>query len=75
MRNIDKKWFLFILATAGCFYGIFYTLVNTTFAIKYEIPVDAHFDDMNFYECVVDSYNLEYDTKLERIKPLLVSLV
>lgn len=60
MRNIDKKWALFVMATVVSFYGIFYTLINTTFAIKLEVPVDQHFEDMNFYKCVVDAYNLEF---------------
>lgn len=62
MRNIDKKWALFVIATVVSFYGIFYTLINTTFAVEYDVPVDRHFDDMNFYKCVVDSYNLEFST-------------
>ena len=34
VRNIDKKWALFAMATAVSFYGIIYTLINTTFAIS-----------------------------------------
>lgn len=60
MRNIDKKWALFVMATAVSFYGICYTLIQSTFAMKYEMPIDSHFDDINFYKCVVDSYNLEF---------------
>ena len=60
MRNIDKKWFLFAMATVVSFYGICYTLFNSTFAMKYDMPIDSHFEDMNFYKCVVDSYNLEF---------------
>ena len=64
MRNIDKKWTLFAIATIFTFYGICHTLVQTTFAIKQGMPIDQHFDDMNFYQCVVDSYNLEFSTDL-----------
>ena len=64
MRNIDKKWALFAIATIFSFYGIFYTLINTTFAVEYVLPIDKHFDDMNFYECVVDSYNLEFSMNM-----------
>lgn len=60
MKNIDKKWLLFIMATVVSFYGICYTLVNSTFAMKFDMPIDSHFEDMNFYKCVVDSYNLEF---------------
>ena len=60
MRNIDKKWALFAIATAVSFYGICYTLIQSTFSIEYEYPIDSHFEDMNFYKCVVDSYNLEF---------------
>ena len=54
MRNIDKKWALFAIATAVSFYGICYTLIQSTFSIEYEYPIDSHFEDMNFYKCVVD---------------------
>jgi len=60
LRNIDKKWALFAIATAVSFYGICYTLIQSTFSIEYEYPIDSHFEDMNFYKCVVDSYNLEF---------------
>lgn len=63
MRNIDKKWTLFVIATVVCFYGICYTLLNYTFAASV-IPVDKNFDDINFYQCVVDSYNYTYSLDL-----------
>jgi len=62
LRNIDKKWALFVIATVVSFYGICYTLINTTFAVEYDLPIDRHFEDMNFYKCVVDAYNLEFST-------------
>lgn len=63
MRNIDKKWALFVIATIVCFYGICYTLINSTFA-THTIPVDDNFDDINFYRCVIDSYNNAYSLEL-----------
>lgn len=64
MRNVDKKWALFVVATVVCLYGICYTLVNVTFAINV-LPVDDNFNDINFYKCVIDSYNSMYSLKLD----------
>lgn len=64
MRNIDKKWTLFIVSTFICVYGILYTLLNVTFAADV-LPVDKNFTDINFYKCVIDSYNENYSLNLD----------
>ena len=64
MRNIDKKWALFGASTIICLYGILYTLLNVTFAVK-AMPIDNNFNDINFYKCVIDSYNSTYSLKLD----------
>lgn len=64
MRNIDKKWILFIISTLICVYGILYTLLNVTFAADV-FPIDKNFTDINFYKCVVDSYNDNYSLNLD----------
>lgn len=52
------------MATIICLYGVCYTLINVTFAVK-SMPIDTHFDDINFYKCVIDEYNMVYETKLD----------
>lgn len=64
MKNVDKKWALFIISTFVCMYGIGYTLINVTFAIDV-LPVDDRFNDNNFYRCVIDTYNSLYSLNLD----------
>ena len=52
------------MASLICLYGVFYTLINVTFAVR-SMPVDSHFDDINFYKCVIDNYNMTYSLELD----------
>ena len=65
MKNIEKKWLLFVIATVVSCYGIGYNLIKGTRATDNMMPVNDAFDDVNFYRCVVDSYNMEYSTEYD----------
>ena len=60
MKNIEKKWTLFLIATFVTFFGVVNVLLKGTKAN--EVPVNTNFDDINFYKVVVDTYNEEYGT-------------
>ena len=55
MNDRNKKISLFLIATLVCFYGIGYSLVKGTRATS-EYITDFGFEDVNFYECVMDTY-------------------
>ncbi|MBQ2872825.1 MAG: hypothetical protein IJE89_02375 [Bacilli bacterium] len=66
MKNIEKKWMLFIIATFVTFLGIGYTLLKGTEATEVsEVPANSAFNDLIFYKCVIDSYNAQQKTNLE----------
>lgn len=59
--KINEKWTLFLIATFVTFFGIADTLLKGSSALD-EMPVNEAFDDIGFYKCVVDSYNLQNGT-------------
>lgn len=53
--KLNEKWTLFLIATFTTFFGVVDTIVGKTFAS--ELVINEEFSDINFYKCVVESYN------------------
>ena len=62
--KLNQKWTLFLLATFVSFFGIVNTLLKGTKANE-EVPVNVTFDDINFYKCVVENYNDQFNKEFD----------
>ena len=66
VRNIIS---IFIII-AGIIFMVDYCLLSPTVINKYistniyKAPANSYFDDENFYNCVIDAYNIENNTSL-----------
>ena len=61
--RVNEKWMLFLIATFVSFFGIVDTLLKRTEAS--EIVMNSYFNDVNFYRCIVDSYNQDNNTDID----------
>ena len=62
--KINQKWMLFLIASFVTCFGIINTLVKGTTANENK-PINESFEDINFYECIVNSYNKQFNKNID----------